>query len=341
MDALYDGHELYLGGVMEHIEEAGIHSGDSACSLPPATLGSAVIDQIRTSTEAIARGVGVQGLINIQYALAADTRYVLEANPRASRTVPFVSKATDTQLAKAATMIMLGSTISELRAQGMLRATGDGADTWNGMPIAIKEAVMPFNRFHTIEGATVDSLLGPEMRSTGEVMGLSSNFGLAFAKSQAAAYGQLPKSGTVFVSVANRDKRNVIFPIKKLVDLGFTILATEGTASMLSLHGVQATAVRKYSQGPGPNGEPTIVGLILDGKIDLIFNTPSGETAGGSPRKDGYEIRTAAVLHQVPSITTVQGLEAAVQGIEAVREGNIGVRSLQDWAKQIQQARRH
>lgn len=200
---------------------------------------------------------------------------------------------------------------------------------------------MPFNRFHTIEGATVDSLLGPEMRSTGEVMGLSSNFGLAFAKSQAAAYGQLPKSGTVFVSVANRDKRNVIFPIKKLVDLGFTILATEGTASMLSLHGVQATAVRKYSQGLGPNGEPTIVGLILDGKIDLIFNTPSGETAGGSPRKDGYEIRTAAVLHQVPSITTVQGLEAAVQGIEAVREGNIGVRSLQDWAKQIQQARRH
>ena len=341
VDALYDGHELYLGGVMEHIEEAGIHSGDSACSLPPATLGSAVIDQIRTSTEAIARGVGVQGLINIQYALAADTLYVLEANPRASRTVPFVSKATDTQLAKAATMIMLGSTISELRAQGMLRATGDGADTWNGMPIAIKEAVMPFNRFHTIEGATVDSLLGPEMRSTGEVMGLSSNFGLAFAKSQAAAYGQLPKSGTVFVSVANRDKRNVIFPIKKLVDLGFTILATEGTASMLSLHGVQATAVRKYSQGPGPNGEPTIVGLILDGKIDLIFNTPSGETAGGSPRKDGYEIRTAAVLHQVPSITTVQGLEAAVQGIEAVREGNIGVRSLQDWAKQIQQARRH
>ncbi|WIY83897.1 carbamoyl-phosphate synthase large subunit [Propionimicrobium sp. PCR01-08-3] len=339
VDALFDGHELYLGGVMEHIEEAGIHSGDSACSLPPSTLGSAVIDQIRISTEAIARGVGVQGLINIQYALASDTLYVLEANPRASRTVPFVSKATDTQLSKAATLIMLGSTIAELRARGMLRASGDGADTWKGMPIAIKEAVMPFNRFHTIEGATVDSLLGPEMRSTGEVMGLASNFGLAFAKSQAAAYGQLPKDGTVFVSVANRDKRNVIFPIKRLVDLGFTILATEGTASMLSLHGVQATPVRKHSAGRGPNGEPTIVELILDGKIDLIFNTPSGQTADGSPRKDGYEIRTAAVLHQVASITTVQGLEAAVQGIEAVRAGNIGVRSLQNWAKQIEQTR--
>ncbi len=339
VDALYDGHELYLGGVMEHIEEAGVHSGDSACSLPPATLGGAVIDQIRTSTEAIARGVGVQGLINIQFALAGDTLYVLEANPRASRTVPFVSKATDTQLAKAATLLMMGGTIAGLRASGVLRSVGDGADTWPGMPIAIKEAVMPFNRFHTQEGASIDSLLGPEMRSTGEVMGLSGSFGMSFAKAQIAATGHLPTRGTVFVSVANRDKRNVIFPIKRLADLGFTVLATEGTADMLGLHGVDARTVRKHSQGRGPNGEPTIVELINSGAVDLIFNTPSGETAGGSPRADGYEIRTAAVLHQVPLITTVQGLEAAVQGIEAVQQGQIEVRSLQEWAAKILAAR--
>ncbi|GAA2184301.1 carbamoyl-phosphate synthase large subunit [Brooklawnia cerclae] len=336
VDALFDGTECYLGGVMEHIEEAGIHSGDSACSLPPSTLGAEVIDRIRFSTEKIARGVGVQGLINIQFALAGDTLYVLEANPRASRTVPFVSKATDTQLAKAATLIMMGGTIASLRETGLLRPSGDGATTWHGMPIAIKEAIMPFNRFRTMEGLSVDSLLGPEMRSTGEVMGLSDSFGMSFAKSQVAAYGSLPTSGTVFVSVANRDKRNVIFPIKRLVDLGFTILATRGTASMLSLHGVAATAVRKYSEGRGPAGEPTIVDLITDGEVDLIFNTPSGETTGGSPRADGYEIRTAAVLHEVPSITTVQGLEAAVQGIEAVQRGNVSVKALQEWATDIQ-----
>ena len=339
VDALYDGQECYLGGVMEHIEEAGIHSGDSACSLPPATLGRQVVDRIRTATAAIASGVGVMGLINIQFALAGDTLYVLEANPRASRTVPFVSKATDTQLAKAATLVMLGASIAELRGRGMLRAAGDGADIWPGMPIAIKEAVMPFNRFRTADGASVDSLLGPEMRSTGEVMGLSASFGMSFAKSQAAVYGKLPTSGTVFVSVANRDKRNVIFPIKRLADLGFRVLATEGTAEMLALHGIAATPVRKHQQGRGSDGSPTIVDLINAGEIDLIFNTPTGETAGGQPRADGYEIRTAAVRHQVPSITTVQGLEAAVQGIDAVREGRLEVRPLQDWGRAIRAAR--
>ena len=335
VDALFDGAELYIGGIMEHIEEAGIHSGDSACSLPPATLGGEVIRQIRSATLAIARGVGVCGLINIQFALAADTLYVLEANPRASRTVPFVSKATDTQLAKAATLIMLGTSIAELRADGMLRATGDGAATWRGMPIAIKEAVMPFNRFHTPDGSSVDSLLGPEMRSTGEVMGLSSSFGMSFAKAQAAIRGGLPTSGNVFVSVANRDKRNVIFPIKRLADLGFRILATQGTADMLSLHGVDVTPVRKHSQGRGPNDEPTIVELINRGEIDLIFNTPSGETTSGAPRADGYEIRTAAVRHTITSITTVQSLEAAVQGIEAILGDAMQVHSLQEWAEQI------
>jgi carbamoyl-phosphate synthase large subunit len=244
VDALYDGDELYVGGVMEHIEEAGIHSGDSACALPPITLGAEVVDRIRSSTEAIARGVGVRGLINIQYALAGDTLYVLEANPRASRTVPFVSKATATPLAKAAARVMLGATIAELRASGLLRAVGDGSTEDHTGPIAVKEAVMPFNRFRTVEGISVDTILGPEMKSTGEVMGLDIGFGTAFAKSQVAGFGPLPTKGTVFISVANRDKRFVIFPVKRLADLGFEILATAGTASMLRRHGVVVTSVR-------------------------------------------------------------------------------------------------
>jgi carbamoyl-phosphate synthase large subunit len=335
VDALFDGTDLYLGGVMEHIEEAGIHSGDSACALPPITLGAEVVQRIRTTTEAIANGVGVRGLINIQFALAGDTLYVLEANPRASRTVPFVSKATATPLAKAAARVMLGETIADLRAEGLLRATGDGS-TENGTgPIAVKEAVMPFNRFRTVEGVSVDTILGPEMKSTGEVMGLDIGFGTAFAKSQVAGFGPLPTKGTVFVSVANRDKRFVIFPVKRLADLGFEILATAGTASMLRRHGVVVTTVRKYSQGPGPHGEPTIVQMITDGEVDLIFNTPHGLSPDGRPRFDGYEIRTAAVLRNVPCVTTVQGLAAAVQGIEAIRSGNIGVRSLQSWFTEL------
>ena len=332
VDALYDGRELYLGGVMEHIEEAGIHSGDSACALPPITLGAEVVHRIRSSTEAIARGVGVCGLINIQFALAGDTLYVLEANPRASRTVPFVSKATATPLAKAASRVMLGATIAELRAEGLLRREGDGATEDGSAPIAVKEAVMPFNRFRTIDGISVDTILGPEMKSTGEVMGLDVGFGTAFAKSQVASFGPLPTRGTVFVSVANRDKRFVIFPVKRLADLGFEILATAGTASMLRRHGVKVRTVRKFSQGPGPDGEKTVVQAILDGEVDLIFNTPHGLSPDGSPRFDGYEIRTAAVLRNVPCITTVPGLAAAVQGIEAIRAGNVGVRSLQSWS---------
>ena len=331
VDALYDGTELYLGGVMEHIEEAGIHSGDSACALPPITLGTEVVGRIRSSTEAIAAGVGVRGLINIQYALAGDTLFVLEANPRASRTVPFVSKATATPLAKAAARVMLGASIADLRRAGVLRADGDGATEDPHAPIAVKEAVMPFNRFRTVEGISVDTILGPEMKSTGEVMGLDVEFGTAFAKSQVAGFGPLPTKGTVFVSVANRDKRFVIFPVKRLADLGFEILATAGTASMLRRHGVVVTAVRKFSQGTGPNGEPTIVQMILDGEVDLIFNTPHGQSPDGRPRFDGYEIRTAAVLRNMPCVTTVQGLAAAVQGIEAIRAGNVGVRSLQSW----------
>ena len=212
VDALYDGHELYLGGVMEHIEEAGIHSGDSACALPPITLGGYDIKRLRASTEAIAKGVGVRGLINIQFALAGDILYVLEANPRASRTVPFTSKATAVPLAKAAARISLGATVAELRAEGLLPASGDGGTLPLDAPISVKEAVMPWSRFRDIHGRGVDTVLGPEMRSTGEVMGIDSVFGTAYAKSQAGAYGALPTKGRAFVSVANRDKRSMIFP---------------------------------------------------------------------------------------------------------------------------------
>ncbi len=330
VDALYDGTDLFLGGVMEHIEEAGIHSGDSSCALPPITLGAAEIARIRVATEAIARGIGVRGLINIQFALGADVLYVLEANPRASRTVPFVSKATATQLAKAAARVMLGESIAALRAEGVLPAN-DGGDLPGDAPIAVKEAVMPFNRFRTPEGKHVDTVLGPEMKSTGEVMGFDADFGTAFAKSQAAAYGSLPTSGRVFVSMANRDKRMMIFPIKVLADHGFEILATQGTAEVLRRNGIKARVVRKHFEGPGPDGEPTTVQLIQAGEIDLIVNTPHG-AGGGSARIDGYEIRTAAVLAGVPCITTVQGLAAAVQGIEALHGDEIGVRSLQGWA---------
>jgi carbamoyl-phosphate synthase large subunit len=333
VDALFDGEELFLGGVMEHIEEAGIHSGDSSCALPPITLGIEEIERIRTSTEAIARGIGVRGLINIQFALASDVLYVLEANPRASRTVPFVSKATATPLAKAAARVMLGAGVKELRSEGLLPVEGDGGHLPAGSPIAVKEAVLPFNRFKTADGKTVDAVLGPEMRSTGEVMGFDAFFGTAFAKAQTAAYGSLPLSGKVFVSVANRDKRHMIFPIKQLADLGFEILATAGTAEVLRRNGVDATVVRKHSEGPGPDGEPTIVGRIRAGEVTLVINTPHGTTSGGSPRLDGYEIRTAAILTDIPCITTVQGLGAAVQGMEAMRRGEIGVRSLQEWAR--------
>jgi carbamoyl-phosphate synthase large subunit len=331
VDALYDGSELFLGGVMEHIEEAGVHSGDSACALPPITLGRADITKIRESTEAIARGVGVRGLLNVQYAMSGDVLYVLEANPRASRTVPFVSKATATPLAKAAARVMLGATVAELRSDGMLPAEGDGGDLPASAPIAVKEAVMPFNRFRTVEGASVDTVLGPEMRSTGEVMGIDATFGTAFAKSQSGANGALPSTGRAFVSVANRDKRHMVFPVKRLADLGFEILATEGTADVLRRNGVEATVVRKNSQGPGEDGEPTIVQRIHAGEVQLIVNTPIGITIGGSPRIDGYEIRSAAVARNIPCITTVQGLAAAVQGIEAQRTGAVAVRSLQDW----------
>jgi carbamoyl-phosphate synthase large subunit len=335
VDALFDGSELYLGGVMEHIEEAGIHSGDSACALPPITIGHEYINAVRVSTEAIARGVGVRGLLNVQYALAAGVLYVLEANPRASRTVPFVSKATAVPLAKAATRIMLGAKVAQLRAEGMLDPSGDGGTLPLDAPIAVKEAVLPFARFADRSGAGVDTLLGPEMRSTGEVMGVDELFGTAYAKSQAAAYGALPVKGRAFVSVASKDKRAMIFPVKRLADLGFEIWATRGTAEVLRRNGVHATIVRKHGDGRGPAGEPTIVERILDGQVDLVINTPFGWPGEPGPRRDGYEIRTAAVRRGLPCVTTMAGLAAVVLGIEAIMRNEVGVRSLQQHAAKI------
>jgi carbamoyl-phosphate synthase large subunit len=326
VDALYDGTELYLGGVMEHIEEAGIHSGDSACSLPPFTLGATEIDQIRTSTLGIAKGVGVRGLLNVQYALANGILYVLEANPRASRTVPFVSKATGISLAKAAARIAVGDSIATLRAEGFLRPVGDGGDAPVGSAVSVKEAVLPFGRF-----MGVDTVLGPEMKSTGEVMGIDVDFGTAFAKSQLAAYQDgLPKTGSVFVSVADRDKDQAVEPVRKLIAMGFNVMATAGTAEFLSTHGITATLIAKQHQGP-TDGQKTTVEAIMDGDINLVVNTPYGTGA----RRDGYEIRKAAVLANTASITTIQGFIAAVEGIASLQAGPMKVKSIQEHVAEL------
>ncbi|OFM01099.1 carbamoyl phosphate synthase large subunit [Corynebacterium sp. HMSC071F07] len=325
VDALCDGEEVYLAGVMEHIEEAGIHSGDSSCALPPMTLGPEDIDNVRRSTRALAKGIGVQGLMNVQYALKDDTLYVIEANPRASRTVPFVSKATGVPLAKAAARVMMGESIANLRAEGMLPTEADGGSLPLEHPIAVKEAVLPFNRFRRPDGTLLDTLLSPEMKSTGEVMGLASNFGAAFAKGEIAAFGHLPTEGTVFVSVANRDKRTLIFPIQRLAFMGYNIVATAGTAQMLRRNGVECEVAVKVSEAA--DGQESIVDQILAGKVDLILNTPAGSD---NARHDGYDIRAAAVSVGVPLVTTVQGVTAAVQGIEALRIGNLEVRALQE-----------
>ncbi|MDQ1597829.1 MAG: carbamoyl-phosphate synthase large subunit [Microbacteriaceae bacterium] len=327
IDALYDGTELYVGGVMEHIEEAGIHSGDSSCTLPPVTLGRDQIQRVVDATRAIADGIGVRGLINVQFAIGAGVLYVLEANPRASRTVPFVAKALGLPIAKAASLIMVGQSIRSLVESGMLPAA-DGSVVPIDSPVAVKEAVLPFKRFRTKDGQIVDSVLGPEMRSTGEVMGIDSNFPTAFAKSQDAAYGGLPKSGSVFVSVADRDKRAIILPILRMQQLGFQILATVGTAEILGRNGITARVVRKYDQGEfSIEDEPSIVDLINRSEVDIVINTPSGRSA----RVDGYEIRAAAVAADLPLFTTIAQLGAAVASIESIRDG-FHVKSLQDYA---------
>ena len=310
VDALYDGKRLYIGGIMEHIEEAGIHSGDSACTLPPVTLGAEIVNQVRQATHRLAEGIGVRGLLNVQFAVAAGVLYVLEANPRASRTVPFVSKALGIPLARAAARLMAGESIDQLIDAGVLPAT-DGSEVPAWHPVSVKEAVLPFKRFRTPEGDIVDSILGPEMRSTGEVMGIDRTFPLAFAKSQDAAYGGLPTSGTVFVSVADRDKRGAILPVARLRQLGYEIWATSGTAEALSRYGIEARVVAKHTE-VAETDEPSIVDLIADGQVDIVINTPRGRSA----RADGYEIRTATVAADKALFTTVGQLGAAVVSLE-------------------------
>ena len=323
VDALFDGSELFLGGVMEHIEEAGIHSGDSACVLPAMSLTKEQIVAIKEATRKIAGAVGVVGLINIQFAMSDLQLYVLEANPRASRTVPFVSKATGIALAKAAARLAVGSTISQLREEGILPSAGDGV----AKGISVKEAVLPWNRFRRTDGRGVDAVLGPEMRSTGEVMGISNSFGQSYAKSQISAFGALPKTGNVFVSLADKDKAHGIQAAHDLSRIGFTLFATGGTADALTAKAIPCTRVRKHSEGVGPLGEKTVVDLINAGEIDLIINTPVGR----GTRQDGWLIRTAAVQRSVPCITTTAGFKAAVEGIRSLQREELSIRSIQSW----------
>jgi carbamoyl-phosphate synthase large subunit len=323
VDALYDGHELFLGGIMEHIEEAGIHSGDSACVLPAMTISEAMRDEVRQATLSIAEGVGVRGLINIQFAVAENKLYVLEANPRASRTVPFVSKATGVPLAKAAARIAVGSTIAELRAIGLLPQN----ERHVPKGVSVKEAVLPWNRFRRRDGRGVDAVLGPEMRSTGEVMGISKDFGGAYAKSQISSFGPLPKSGSVFISLADKDKSAGISPARALAEMGFQLFATAGTAAFLESHQIKSALVRKHSEGSGEFGERTIVDILNSGEIDLVINTPVGR----GTRADGWAIRTAAVQRSIPIITTTPGFSAAVAGIKSLRNGELDLASLQEW----------
>jgi carbamoyl-phosphate synthase large subunit len=323
VDALYDGSELYLAGIMEHVEEAGVHSGDSACVIPAQSITEELISEIRQATEKLALGIGVLGLINIQYAISDSKLYVLEANPRASRTVPFVSKATGRQVAKAAALIATGVKISELRKSGMLPDSGDGV----AKGISVKEAVLPFNRFRRIDGEGVDTVLGPEMKSTGEVMGIASTFGAAFAKSQIAAFGALPLSGAIFISLSDKDKEEAISAVKGLSELDFNLYATLGTHNYLAGHGISTELVAKHSEKDGNQGVVSAVDLINQGRIALVINTPFGRGAA----RDGRKIRTAAVARGVSCITTLPGLKAAVEGIRELRRGKLTARSIQDW----------
>lgn len=312
VDAIADGIRCVIGGVMEHIEEAGIHSGDSAMVLPPHTLSKDIIEVIKKNTYAMAKELNVKGLMNIQYAVKNNIVYVLEVNPRASRTIPFVSKVIGVPLAKLATKIMLGKTLEEMGFTKEKRIDY----------VAVKESVFPFIRF-----PGVDAILGPEMKSTGEVMGIDSTFGVAYAKSQIAAGQKLPKKGNVFISVKNQDKRNIVFIAKKLADLGFKIMATSGTADALRSNDIDVQILPKLDEG-----RPNIIDLMKDGKIDLIINTPAGKAT----KEDEVKIRSHAISYNVPLITTISGAQASVNGIEnLIKKPKISVTSLQDYHKKI------
>ena len=306
VDAICDGKDVYVAGVMEHIENAGIHSGDSACVLPPHTLSTEVIEDIKSHTVRLAHALKVVGLMNIQFAVKGRQVYVLEVNPRASRTTPFVSKATGMPLAKIAAQIMAGRILSDFEL----------VNPEDLKYICVKESVLPFSRF-----SGVDIILGPEMKSTGEVMGIASSFGAAFAKSQMAANQALPKEGMVFISVNDHDKRDVAFIAKKLADLKFKVMATKGTAKALRSAGIDVIIVDKHHEG-----ENNALTLVKKGEINLIINTPSGKKS----QSDMRVIRAAAILHNIPCITTLQGAWAAVNGMEASIKEEFTVESLQN-----------
>ena len=309
-DAIFDGSELFIGGIMEHIEEAGIHSGDSACVLPPFTLSKKVIDSIKDYTYKIAKELNVIGLLNIQYAIKNSTVYVLEANPRASRTVPFVSKAIKIPLAKIAARVMAGNKLKDLNFERV--------NSLDLKYFSIKEAVLPFNRFPGF-----DTILGPEMKSTGEVMGIDKNFGIAFAKSQVATNQVLPVGGKVFISVNDKDKSNIVPIAKALFKMGFKIIATKGTSETLEKHRIKCFSVLKISEG-----RPNVLDMMKNGEINLIINTPEGSNA----RSDGYYLRTAAVMSNIPSITTISAASAVIQGIHELKYNKeIKVKCMQDY----------
>jgi len=315
VDAVSDGTDVFVGAVMEHIEEAGVHSGDSSCAIPPSTLSDEELDEVERITAVLARRLGVRGLMNLQLAVKDERIWVLEANPRASRTVPFVSKVTGVPLARIATLVVLGRSLADLTEEGVVPTD---PHLYRHLPYtAVKAAVMPFGRF-----PGVDTVLGPEMKSTGEVMGVDADPGSALAKAFISTGTVLPTSGTAFVSVANRDKRSIVFPAKRLADVGFRLLATKGTAGVLERAGISVTRVAKVSE----EGE-SVVDLIRRGEVDLVVNTPFGR----GPRTDGYFIRTAAAQAQIPCVTTIPGVLAALHGIEALRGGLSEPRSLQEW----------
>ncbi|MDP9404162.1 MAG: carbamoyl-phosphate synthase large subunit [Actinomycetota bacterium] len=306
--------EVVVGGVMEHVEEAGVHSGDSACVIPPPTLSGAVVEVIERHTRAIAEALDVRGPLNVQFAVRHDQVYVIEANPRASRTLPFVSKATGVPMAKVAARVIVGASLAELRAEGLLCEAVDGGH------VSVKEAVLPFSRF-----PDADTMLGPEMRSTGEVMGIDTTFGLAFAKSQIAAGDRLPEAGAVFFSLADRDKETGLLAAARFVELGFTLAATAGTGVFLRDHGLPVDTVVAKLGDEGATS--TAVELIADGKVQLVVNTPRGR---GS-RADGAYIRTAANVHKVPCLTTIAAARAAAAGIADWGRHPLSVRSLQEF----------
>jgi carbamoyl-phosphate synthase large subunit len=307
VDALADGSRCVIGGVMQHIEDAGVHSGDSACVLPPYLIGDRQVDEMRRYTKAFAEALGVVGLINVQYAIKDGVVYVLEVNPRGSRTVPFVSKATGVSLAKLAAAVMVGHTLDELGVPDDLPLPG----------VAVKEAVFPFTKL-----PGVDTILGPEMRSTGEVMGLADSFGMAFAKAQIAADGSLPLAGGIFVTVNDSDKPTVLPIARRFHELGFRLTATEGTARYLRTRGVPAERVAKVHEG-----RPNAIDLIVSGEVQLLINTPLGKFT----QADDYAIRRAALMHRVPYTTTMSAASAACDAIIALRSRTGSVRSLQEW----------